>query len=239
MNFFLWLLLALITVLVVGIFLWLSWRQQAAKKTAPATLPRPRYVEEIAEEISIPDLKQQRQIFPEMPLPSRYGVDRLVLLARDPNWLYAYWEISATKQVEFITKYGPEAWSSTRPVLRVYDITGVDFDGKNALSYMDIRLSEEADSWYIEVGRPDHTFCVELGRMFNDGRFVALLRSNVVNTPRASISDRIDEEWMWLEGVYRSTGRMQHGLSSAGLVEQLERAAGVSSPGNWHPGLEN
>ena len=239
MNLFLWMLLALITVLVVGVFLWPSLRQRTAKKSAPVTLPHPQYLEEIAEEISIPTLEQPRQPFPELPLPGCYGVDRLVLLARDPHWLYAYWEISATRQVEFATIYGPEAWSSTRPVLRVYDITGVDFNGKNALGYIDIHLAEETDSWHIEVGRPDHTFCVELGRTFNDGRFIPLLRSNVVNTPRASLSDRFDEEWMWLEGLYRSTGRLQHGLSSAMLAEQLGPTAGVSSPGHWHPGLEN
>jgi hypothetical protein len=237
MNFFLWLLLALIVVLVVGVFLWPSLRQRAAKNRAPVTIPRRQYLEEIAEEISIPALEQPRQTFPELPLPGCYGVDRLVLLARDPNWLYAYWEISATRQVEFATHYGPEAWSSTRPVLRVYDITGVDFNGNNALSYIDIHLVEETDSWHIEVSRPDHTFCVELGRMFNDGRFITLLRSNVVNTPRASLSHRFDEEWIWIEGIYQSTGRLQHGLSSAVLAEQP--AAGVSSPGNWHPGLEN
>ncbi|NMA52613.1 MAG: DUF4912 domain-containing protein, partial [Peptococcaceae bacterium] len=89
MNFFLWLLLALIVVLVVGVFLWPSLRQRAAKNRAPVTIPRRQYLEEIAEEISIPALEQSRQTFPELPLPGCYGVDRLVLLARDPNWLYA------------------------------------------------------------------------------------------------------------------------------------------------------
>ena len=91
-------------------------------------------------------------------LPHRYGVDRLALMARDPHWLYAYWEITATKQEDLNTVYGPDAWSSTRPVLRVYDVTGVDFDGTNAKSYVDIHVDEHADNWHIQVGQPDRSF---------------------------------------------------------------------------------
>jgi len=74
--------------------------------------------------------------------------------------------------------------------------------------------------------------------MFPDGRFVTLLRSNIVTTPRASLSDRLDEEWMWIEGLYRSIERIKYGTSSPLIIEELSirRGAlplGISSPGNW------
>lgn len=234
-------------VLAVGVFLWPSLRRRKAKKTGPESLPRPQFIEELAEETSpavpaVPDRPVQHHL-PEPQLTHGYGVDRLALMARDPHWLYAYWEITAARQGEFARTYGSAAWSSTRPVLRVYDVTGVDFNGSNANGFMDIYLGDGVDSWHIEVREPDHSFCVDLGRMFQDGRFITLLRSNVANTPRASLSNRLDEEWMWIEGLYHSLGKFQYGVSSPMIIEELALEAGklpleISSPGNWHPGSE-
>ncbi len=238
-----WLILSLtVLVLAAGVFLWLQKRQgRPEKTTAAAVQPRTRthlFWEETASEpgIFIKEAAGRAEPLPSLPpLPKSYGVDRLVLLARDPNWLYAYWEITATRQEEFISSYGPSSWASTQPVLRVYDVTGIQFNGYNANSYTDIRVNDFADNWHIEVGAPDRSFCVDLGRMFPDGRFVTLLRSNVVTTPRASLSDRLDEEWMWIEGLYRSIARFQFGVSSPLIAEELNIAAGkipinISSP---------
>jgi hypothetical protein len=243
MNTLLWLILALITVLAIGVFLWPSLRRRPAKKIGTETLPRPQFMEEIAEELSIPlpvEPEYPAQHLPEPQLPCRYGVDYLTLMAVAPHHLYAYWEITAARQDEFVGAYGPEAWSSTHPVLRVYDVTGVDFNGINANGFMDIRLSDNIDSWHIEVKEPDRSYCADLGRMFQDGRFITLLRSNAVSTPRASLSDRLDEEWMWIEGLYHTLNRFQYGVSSPMIIEEAAEAGRlpmeVSSPGNWHPG---
>jgi hypothetical protein len=245
-NTFPWLILALIMVLAVGVFLLPLLRKRSVKKTSTETLPRPRFMEEIAGELSLPipaAPEYQPQHLPEPQLPRGYGVDRLALMVRDPHWLFAYWEITATKQDEFIRTYGPEAWSSTHPVLRVYDITGVDFNGNNARDFFDIRLDDDIENWHIEVREPDHSFCVDLGRMFQDGRFITLLRSNIAHTPRATLSNRLDEEWMWIEGLYRNLGRFQYGVSSPILIEELAMKSvklplEISSPGNWQPGSE-
>lgn len=247
MQIFFWLTLALIIVIAAGIFLWPLLRRQTAKKIGVETLPQPQFVEEFSEEISLPlpvASEQQAEHLPEPQLPKSYGVDRLALMARDPHWLYAYWEITATKMDEFSRTYGPEAWSSTHPVLRVYDVTGVSFNGNNANGFIDIHLSNEIDNWHIEVKEPDHSYCVDLGRMFQDGRFVTLLRSNIVTTPRASLSDRLDEEWMWIEGLYHSLGQFQYGVSSPMLIEKLALQEGkinlgISSPGHWQTCSDN
>ncbi len=233
-----WLFLALILVLAAGIFLWPLMRIRLVKKRGSQAPNRLLFKEETAEELGLhipaPTVLPINKT-PEPHIPHNYGVDRLVLMARDPHWLYAYWEITATKQEEFKKNYGHEAWCSTRPVLRVYDVTGLEFDGNNAKMYKDIHVREHTDNWHIEVGEPDCSFCVDLGRIFPDGRFVTLLRSNIVTTPRASLSDRLDEEWMWIEGLYQSMGRFQYGTSSPMIIEELAMRAGklpigISSP---------
>ncbi|MCL6639124.1 MAG: DUF4912 domain-containing protein [Firmicutes bacterium] len=242
-----WLFIAIFLVLAAGIFLLPSLFRRPARKsklTAPARLLKEEYSTELSPEVRPeplpPAAKPQRP--PEIELPRSYGVDRIALMARDPHWLFAYWEITATRQEEFAGSYGPAAWALTRQVLRVYDVTGVAFNGENAHSYIDVHVGEQADNWHIHVGKPDRSFCVDLGRMFPDGKFVTLLRSNVVTTPRASLSDRLDEEWMWLESLYYSIGRFRYGTSSPMIIEEMAGRAGlgalplgISSPGFSRP----
>lgn len=240
MNVFLTWLLLFIMALAVSVFLWtVRLRRPAAQKVR--TKPRPVLQEETSEELglSIPaPTPRPVQNQPDPQLPRNYGVDRMVLMARDPHWLFAYWEITATKQDEFEKSFGISAWAHTQPVLRVYDVTGVDFNGNNANRYIDIRLADQVDSWHIPVEEPDRTFCVDMGRMFPDGRFITLLRSNIVTTPRASLSDRLDEEWMWIEGLYRSLGKFQYGVSSPIFIEELALKGGVLPLGVSSPGFE-
>lgn len=196
----------------------------------------PTFGEEYSQELT-PSVIVSEHVNPSLELPPSYGIDRLVLLVRDPYWLYAYWEITATKHAEFSSAHGSSAWESSWPVLRVYDVTGVAFNGENANKYVDIGIHDPADNWHINAGEPDRSFCVDLGRRFPDGRFITLLRSNIVTTPRVSLSEREDEEWMWIEGIYR-TYRYHFGLSSPMITEEIAQRAGalplgVSSPGQW------
>ncbi|MDI6632394.1 MAG: DUF4912 domain-containing protein [Bacillota bacterium] len=227
MSAFAWLLTGLVLAAVAAVFM-IWFRQRPATKrepVPPASLPDADT--EFATELQPPAAAQQAApAAPAPELPRRYGEDRLVLLARDPHWLFAYWEISATKQEEFSARYGPEAWRSSRPFLRLYDVTGIEFQGNNANTYVDIAINDESDNWYLEVGQPNRTFCVDLGRVLPTGHFVTLLRSNLAHTPRASLSECCDEEWMWLEGIYRSLFGYQFGVSSPLLIKEVSARMG-------------
>ncbi|MCG8403113.1 MAG: DUF4912 domain-containing protein [Firmicutes bacterium] len=231
MSILAWVLGSAAVLLLLAVFLWRAGerRRLAGKAYNETKIPAP--AEELAEEIagdlltlSVPKPKSKPQI-PE--IPRYYGVDRLVLMVRDPNWLFAYWEITAARQEEFNRQYGPEAWRQSRPVLRVYDVTGVvDFSGSNANKYMDFHISNYDDNWHVEVAQPNSTFCIDLGRVLPDGRFVALLRSNIVHTPSLDVSNLVDEEWMWIEGIYRTITRLHPG-SSPTTVEEATRRKGL------------
>lgn len=232
MTALIWVIIGLLA-LVAGIFLLI--RKGKALEPAAQTISPREFDLELAREIA-PD---PGPVFwaPHhvLELPRSYGQDRLVLMARDPFWLYAYWEMAAAKE-NFQAGRGRRAWQVSRPVLRVYDVTGVEaFNGGNANSYVDIPLSGEADNWHIEVGSPDRTYCVDLGRLMPNGEFVFLLRSNTVTTPRATLSDRLDEEWMWIEDIYRSLTRIQFGTSSPLVIEQMKERMGVGPLGISSP----
>ncbi|HHW19175.1 MAG TPA: DUF4912 domain-containing protein [Firmicutes bacterium] len=127
-------------------------------------------------------------------LPKRYGVDRLVLLARDPGWVYAYWEITHEKYQEMYQKHLKE-WGLSRPLIRLYDVT----PGIDGSAHVDVFINEDADNWYINLGKPRHAFYAELGRLFPEKGFIGFLRSNVVVLPPDDLSDEISEEWAPLD----------------------------------------
>ncbi len=139
--------------------------------------------------------KTALDIVEKIELEHHYGEDSLVLMVRDPWWLYAYWEATLATW-DRVRAQVPKK-SAAKEVLRVYDVTDVvDFNGKNFKNFFDIELTSFNENWYINVGKPNRSFCVELGLRISDGKFYMLLRSNVVKTPRYGASDVTDEEWM-------------------------------------------
>lgn len=139
---------------------------------------------------------------PTKELPSSYGKDRLVILVRDPRWIYAYWELSRKNYGELL---------GAPKVLRVYDVTQIIFTGANAHKFFDIGISAQADNWYIHTGEPGRSWCVELGVKESDGKFVPLLRSNTVTAPQEEPSALIDEEWVIPEDLFLRLYHMESG----------------------------
>src|SRR5581483_5745739 len=128
-------------------------------------------------------------------LPRAYNRDRIVLLPRDPWWAFAYWEITPTTRVRALRALGSDA-EGAREVLRVYDVTFLTFTGDNAWLSFDVELTPGADRWYLNLGRPAASFCVEIGLRTPGGRFLPLARSNTVTTPRSSPSPDTSVRWV-------------------------------------------
>ena len=134
--------------------------------------------------------------------PPGYGDNRIVLLVRDPWWVFAYWEIQHDKELSVKEKIAASGDTPEKSVLRVYDVTGINFNGKNARSFFDIDLKGLASNWYINVNSPDRSWVVDIGIVSKKGVFYMLARSNAVRTPRFGMSDSLDAEWMMPEDEY-------------------------------------
>jgi len=161
--------------------------------------------------------REEHFIFPE-----RYNKDRLVLLARDPYWMHSYWEVTASIVEKAKKENGENVINSSRMVLRVKDITNAAPEKPN--SFFDIDLAPGTRNWYINV-QDQKTYCVEIGFKTPDGRFIMLLRSNYVSTPRAGVSDVMDEAWMSAEEydkIYALSGGFGIGLSSGELKKRMK-----------------
>lgn len=135
---------------------------------------------------------QQAVESPYSEIPREYGENRIVLLVRDPEWVYAYWEVTPDALGDANRRAGdPEA----RLTLRVYDVT----EAKDLTSFWDIELYQRIGNWYIEVGRPERTYLVDIGMKSRAGTFATIARSNTGQTPPNAPSPRFDEEWWTVE----------------------------------------
>lgn len=172
-------------------------------------------------------------------LPEGYGDNQITLLARDPEWIFAYWEINSAKIQEVCQCFGADAWDRAQHVLRVYDTTDLLFNGYNANHYFDIQISRLSRQWHVEVGQANRTYCIDRGLII-DNQFVVLARSNFVTTPANCVSSLIDEQWMLLSEydhkLYQRLdqplgGSSPHFAYSISLAEELAKfEMGVSSP---------
>jgi len=201
-------------------------------------------------EHTTPNTRERR----EFRFPAGYGDNKIVVLARDPWWLFCYWEIHKDKEEDIVRKIESSGDAIEKSILRVYDVTDVNFNGKNAHSYFDIDLRGLATSWYINVGKPDRSWAVDIGIVTKKGVFYLLARSNVIKTPRFGMSDQLDAEWTMPEEEYWKmfslSGGFGVGKGSLEVREMIKRrleeqisSGGVSSGASFfrkpQPGARN
>jgi hypothetical protein len=164
---------------------------------------------------------------PEFKIPAGYGDNRIVLMTRDPWWVYAYWEIQGPKEEELRNTIRAKGFDNPKSILRIYDVTDIDFNGSNAHGFFDIELRGLANNWYISVGKPNRSWVADIGLLTPSRDFFLLARSNCVRTPRFGMSEVTDEEWFspaedyWK--MFGVAGGGKLGQSSIELKEIVEK----------------
>lgn len=152
-------------------------------------------------------------------LPESYGTQRLYLTARDPRWLYAYWDISGQQ----MARYRQRAVDG-RVVLRLFE--------KNiAHPVQEITLTPEARNWYIAVPKPSTTYHAELGYWQGRGRFRVISRSAEATTPSETVMAQAAARFVTiplelnLADIYRSVReQIREGENLGDALERLRRA---------------
>jgi hypothetical protein len=158
-------------------------------------------------------------------LPAGYGKDRIVVMVRDPYWLHCYWELTRHAIQRAEAALGQE-WHTAKPILRLLDVSSQDTTSATESIIRDIDIHGGCNNWYIDVGNPPRSFRVDIGYLARSGRFYVLSRSNVVTTPRAGVSDIIDENWIDIdskkaERIYAMSGGFDPAGTSSLELKQL------------------
>jgi uncharacterized protein len=113
----------------------------------------------------------------------RPAVDRLQVTARDSYWLEVHWELSAATIARAESAFGAR-WHQAVPVLRIFALTADDTSAATEMRLYDVPIQPDAETWFVQVDAPPHSFKVHLGYVAPDGKFFALARSRPVTTPR-------------------------------------------------------
>lgn len=198
--------------------------QKAAARNTSTTSSREEEVESAKFNIGIPTKDLSAKV--PKDLPTGYGKDRIVLMVRDPYWLHTYWELTAAAITRAEAALGQD-WHTAKPILRVLDVSGRDTTNTTESTVRDINIHGGCNNWYIEVQNPPKSYRVDIGYLSRGGQFYVLARSNTVTTPRAGVSDIIDENWADIdsnmaERIYAMSGGFDPTASSLELKQLFE-----------------
>lgn len=117
-------------------------------------------------------------------LPDAYGTKKLFLVARDPYFLFAYWDLTPDQFNELVHQA----------------------DGGNVFLHLHLEGGERLQqiavpgwtkNWYLHANRPGATFYAELG-IYRGGQFQAVARSGNASAPPDTVSWRTEARFATL-----------------------------------------
>jgi hypothetical protein len=126
-------------------------------------------------------------------LPDGYGESRIVLMPRDPQWAYAYWDIPNDHKAALRSQGGQKL------ALRLYDSTDISLEYQVPHSIQEYSCDELAREWYLPIPVSDRDYITEIGYRCADGRWLVLARSAPVRIPPTYPSDWIKDQFVTVD----------------------------------------
>jgi hypothetical protein len=140
----------------------------------------------------------------------RAGEGGMVLLPRDPEWLYVYWDLTVQQETLLRT--------SGVPTLRL-----MGHPDRRELKR--IPLSPGAKSWHVQASTADRDYVAELGVVDWRGVFRPLLASNPASTPPAEVSGNFQAVF----GEFKTAASPRPSSTPSGAdLEKAERLGKLS-----------
>ncbi|MGG3562239.1 DUF4912 domain-containing protein [Neobacillus rhizosphaerae] len=103
-----------------------------------------------------------------------------------PRKIILFWEVSELPK-KIIELFFKKRFEELVTVIRVYDVTDITFNGKNANHFYEIPASYQSGHWIIKGLIPNRDYVAELGIYFSDHNFFPIHRSNCIQTPNSQI----------------------------------------------------
>jgi hypothetical protein len=116
-------------------------------------------------------------------IPERYEDGRMVLLARDPTWLYVYWDLTAEQN--------RKVWKESNVVLRIVELR----EGQIHREVKQIWLTHGARSGYFQIDLTHRVYQAELGFIDAQGKFQCVVASNPSTMPPSAMEE--NEEFVF------------------------------------------
>lgn len=137
-------------------------------------------------------LPVQREFgFPDVApeLPGQYGQDKLVLMPKDPEYMFCYWELTPSLIDQKSTEKLPDG--NYRETLKI------NWESKSLFepNFTFIPVFFWARKWYFGVPQVGQRYQVELGWLSDTGHFISIISSNLSELPEswAATQKRLSE----------------------------------------------
>jgi hypothetical protein len=166
--------------------------------------------------------EEERFIFPES-----YGVNRIRLLVKDPDWLFVHWDVAPASLSELRDSVGERTVALSKLTLRIAD------PGNGGMSV--VLLPPGVRSWYVRADSTRRAYRAELGLTLPSGEFRRLAESNTIVTPRVGPSGERARRVM----LYQQAQMIPTETAFAvGADEVRSASASSASSGPWSPERE-
>ncbi len=188
-------------------------------EAAPAVLTEEEQIESakyLPRELPPRVFEEERFLFPDT-----YGVNRVRLLVKDPEWLFAHWDVDAAVLAEMQATLGERTLALSRLTLRISD---PEHGGASV-----VLLPHGARAWYVRTDTAGRKYRAQLGMTLPSGEFRLLAESNTVTAPRVGPSPvRATRK------VHFAQPLRAEDLAPARAVA-TSAAAAAAEPGPWSP----
>ena len=154
-------------------------------------------------------------------LPDGYGESRIVLMPRDPQWAYTYWDIPNGHKEELRRQGGQQL------ALRIYDVTDIDINNQAPHSVQEYLCDELAREWYLPIPVSDRDYVADIGYRCADGRWLVLARSAAVSIPPVYPSDWIEDAFITVNWEENLQGKTLYNLVPPAKKQAMSMGMGM------------
>ncbi len=124
----------------------------------------------------------------EIVLPDRYQETCLVLMLRDPSWVYCYWDIE-----DRILNELEKASGYSGLILRVTELAGPEWSKDSVVDWFDIPIQFGDLRRYINLPSEDSFYGVELYALVGEKESL-IVRSNIIESSRDYVAPSPGDE---------------------------------------------
>lgn len=158
-------------------------REKVLKRRVSLTTPGyPAMREKPPPSASVPVKRTEGEREPFPVLPREYGENDLLLMAVDPDVVYAAWEIRRDDLPE----------EEGELTMRISEVSGISTSRARAgKPFLDIRIDRRVGSGFFDIHMPGRDIVAEIGLLFIGGTFRPILRSPVVSFPKLPAFDEL------------------------------------------------
>jgi phosphate transport system substrate-binding protein len=112
---------------------------------------------------------------------------KILLTPRTPKWAYVSWNISPTQNQALQQQGGSQL------VVRLYDVTGIDFSYQNPQLVQQYECEEVARDRFVAIPVSDRDYMVEIGYVADSDRWLLIARS-----PNVRVLSRSHEDFWFV-----------------------------------------